>query len=293
MNKKENLDKAKKSKNDEFYTQLEDIERELQHYKDHFRDKIVYCNCDDPMNSNFFKYFSLKFHFLELRELITTSFKDKAICIRYKGDLNNIESFPLEQNGDFRSEECKEILSVADIVVTNPPFSLFRKYLDQLIEFNKKFIIIGSLNAVSYKEIFPLLKENKIWIGVSTPRWFEIPAHYPLTAKMGKIENNRKYIKNINGLWFTNLSHQKQNEKLILYKNYTPEEYPTYDNYDAINVDKTKEIPADYYGEMGVPISFFIKYNPEQFEIINIFSGKPYPYINGKKLYARIIIKRK
>jgi adenine-specific methyltransferase EcoRI-like protein len=288
------LSDAKKAKKDEFYTQLSDIERELRHYKPHFKDKVVYCNCDDPRVSNFFHYFSYNFEKLGLRKLITTCYKsddagvfsrndsEQAIYLEYEGDKdgNNVPDpeeigiKPLEGDGDFRSTETIELLKQADIVVTNPPFSLFREYVGQLVEYDKKFLIIGNQNATNYKEIFPLIKNNKIWYGPSIQsgdREFGVPDSYPLTAASSRIdEDGRKYIRVKGVRWFTNLEYPQRHEDLILYKEYNPDEYPTYDNYDAIEVSATKEIPVDYDGAMGVPITFLDKHNPDQFEILGI-----------------------
>ena len=326
------LSSARANKKDEFYTQLSDIEKELKHYKDHFKDKIVYCNCDDPRVSNFFHYFSYNFEKLGLKKLITTCYKnqdmdlfsqnnsERAIYLEYTGDKNKnnipdkneIEVNYLKGDGDFRSQECINLLKQADIVVTNPPFSLFREYVAQLFEYKKQFLIIGNINAVSYKEIFKLFKENKIWLGASIhsgDREFGVPDYYPLNAAGVRIdENGKKYIRVKGVRWFTNLDYKERHENLILYKKYTPEEYPKYDNYDAINVDKTSEIPMDYDGAMGVPITFLDKYNPEQFEIlssndIRINENVPFKEhglikdkegaINGKPKYVRIVIRNK
>jgi hypothetical protein len=250
-----NLHKAKKEKNDEFYTKLCDIENELKHYKDYFRGKTVLCNCDLP-HSNFIKYFEDNFQELGLKKLLHSGY-DKE---------NN--------TGDFRSTECIELLKQADIVVTNPPFSLFREYVSQLVEHDKKFLIIGNQNAIICKEIFKLIKESKLWLGVSIhsgDREFMVPQDYPLTASGNRVDEfGNKYIR-VKGIsWFTNLDHNKPHEDLILYKKYTAEKYPHYDNYNAINVDKTKDIPMDWAGAMGVPITFLHKYNPEQFEIVSL-----------------------
>ena len=286
-----NLRKAKSAKKDEFYTQLSDIERELRHYKEHFKDKIVYCNCDDPFISNFFHYFSHNFEKLGLKKLITTCYKsqksdlfsqndsEKAIYLEYDGDKNGnkvpdpaeIGIISLNGDGDFRSEESIELLKQADIVVTNPPFSLFREYVAQLIEYDKKFVIIGSLNAITYKEIFKLIQDNKLWMGYGFSggnAYFKTT--HPKEFATGVYNEETGLVKFRNVVWFTNLDIQKRHEDFILVKKYTPEEYPTYDNYDAINVDKTKDIPVDYKGNMGVPITFLDKYNPEQFEILGI-----------------------
>ncbi len=317
-----NLHKAKNAKKDEFYTQLPDIERELKHYTRHFKNKTVLCNCDDPRVSNFFHYFSYNFEELKLKKLITTCYKnqdmelfsrnksEKAIYLEYEGDKNNnkvpdIEEIGikhLKSDGDFRSEECIELLKQADIVVTNPPFSLFREYVAQLIKYDKKFVIIGAYNAISYKEIFPLIKDNKMWLGYGFKggnAYFQT-THARKFAK-GVYNEETGLVKFRNVTWYTNLDIAKRHEKFIFYKQYNKDEYPTYDNYDAINVNKTKEIPADYDGVMGVPITFLDKYNPDQFEIIGIdrplveeITGRVSRFrINGKEIYARIVIKNK
>ncbi len=322
-----NLHKAKRNKKDEFYTQLYDIEEELKHYKKHFKNKVVYCNCDDPRVSNFFHYFSYNFEELKLEKLITTCYKSKdidlfstheskqAVYLEYTGDTNRnripdreeIEVLPLKGDGDFRSEECIALLKQADIVVTNPPFSLFREYVAQLVEYEKKFIILGHQNAITYKEIFKFIKENKLWLGVCNggTKWFGVNNSYDIkTESRKKIENDKKYFSMGSVNWFTNLNIAKRHEDLILYKQYSPEAYPHYDNYDAINVDKTKDIPADYAGVMGVPITFLDKYNPAQFEIMGKTNNKEHAgrYLKGenataaidnKKLYHRILIKNK
>ncbi len=313
-----NLHKAKNSKKDEFYTQLSDIEKEMKHYKGHFKGKVVFCNCDDPRVSNFFHYFSYNFEKLRLKKLITTCYKnqnmdlfsrkksEKAIYLEYKGDKNankvpdpkEIGIKQLKGDGDFRSEECIELLKQADIVVTNPPFSLFREYAAQLIEHNKKFIILGHQNAITYKEIFKLIKGNKIWLGVDNygTKWFGVNNDYDIsTESRKKIENGKKYFSMGNVVWFTNLDITKRHEYLILYKEYNPEEYPKYDNYDAINLDKVSDIPMDYDGVMGVPITFLDKYNPDQFEIVKFRKGNDDKdlSINGKYPYFRILIQKK
>jgi len=339
------LHNAKKQKNDEFYTIFADINRELRHYEKHFKDKVVYCNCDDPYESNFFKYFALKFNFIELKKLIATCyigspiantqlslFDDESeenkttrmphkIDITETPDMNNDGAVDLTDvelllasdrnhltrlkgNGDFRSKECIELLKQADIVVTNPPFSLFREYVAQLAEYDKKFLIVGTWNAITYKEIFKLIKENKLWLGINSNRNFSgfiVPKHYDLYGTEARVdENGNRVVSTNNTCWFTNLDIAKRHEELILYKQYNPEEYPKYDNYNAINVDKTSDIPVDYKGVMGVPITFLDKYNPNQFEIIGQMAttkvdefNHGYPYVNGKKIYARILIKNK
>jgi hypothetical protein len=318
----ETLKSAKKNKNDEFYTQLSDIEKELAHYKQHFKGKTVLCNCDDPRVSNFFHYFAYNFEHLGLKRLITTCYKNQerdlfsqndsesAIWLEYFGDKNGnripdpeeIGIHNLKGDGDFRSKECIELLKHADIVVTNPPFSLFREYVAQLVEYDKKFLIIGNQNAITYKEIFKLIKENKLWLGSSLSFIaFKVPDYYEeKTTRFWIDENGQKWRSMGNVCWFTNLDIPKRHEDLILYKNYNPKEYPKYDNYDAINVDKTSDIPQDYFGEMGVPVTFLDKYNPEQFEIVGQMATTKvddynfgYPYVNGKKIYARILIRRR
>jgi hypothetical protein len=284
------LKSAKKSKNDEFYTQLSDIEKELRHYKTFLNDKVVYCNCDDPRISNFFHYFSYNFEKLGIKKLITTCYKnqnmdlfsqndsEQAIYLEYEGDKNNnnvpdpeeIGIKPMKEDGDFRSKESIELLKQADIVVTNPPFSLFREYVQQLINYEKKFIIIGHQNAISYKEIFKLIKEDKMWLGYGFNRNMAhfINSNYEDYASDADHKEGMIRVSGI--VWFTNVETQKRHEDLILYKTYYGNEieYPKYENYDAINVDKVKEIPMDYKGEIGVPITFIDKYNPDQFEII-------------------------
>ena len=301
MSLNENLRKAKRQKNDEFYTQLSDIENELRHYTGHFSGKVVYCNCDDPRVSNFFHYFSYNFERLGLKKLITACYRnqerdlfsrhdsERAIWLEYNGnakgarvpDVGDIGIREFEGDGDFRSAECIKLLNQADIVVTNPPFSLFREYVAQLMEYSKKFLIIGNKNAITYKEIFPLIKDNRIWVGhtpMSKDLLFDLPDGLAQELKATKKQGSSYRI--IDGvvkgrsqsIWFTNLDHKKRHEDLILYKQYSPEEYPTYDNYDAINVDKTAEIPMNWDRAMGVPITFLDKYNPEQFEILGFSS---------------------
>ena len=288
------LNAAAAAKKDEFFTQLSDIEKELTHYRDHFRGKVVYCNCDDPTVSNFFRYLSLKFADLGLKKLITTCYRnqsrdlfsqhdaEKGIKLEYDGfreggrvpDVQDVGVTHLDGDGDFRSEECIKILKQTDIVVTNPPFSLFREYLNQLVEHNKAFIILGNVNAVSYREVFPFIKASRLWFGPSISsgdREFGVPDDYPLNAASCRVdENGNKFVRVKGVRWFTNLDHEKRHEELILYRRYTPDYYPTYDNYDAIDVNRTKDIPVDYTGAMGVPITFLDKYNPDQFEILGI-----------------------
>lgn len=325
-----NLHEANRAKKDEFYTQLGDIENELKHYKEHFRGKTVLCNCDDPRVSNFFHFFSYNFEIFGLKKLITTCYKsherdlfsqndsEHAIWLEYTGDRSGNRVPDPEEigihyfngDGDFRSAECIELLKEADIVVTNPPFSLFREYVAQLVDYQKKFLIIGNQNAITYKEIFRLVKENKLWIGSALSyAAFKVPDSYEeKSTRFWVDETGQKWRSFGNICWFTNLDNKKRHEELILYKTYNPEEYPTYDNYDAINVDKVTDIPCDYEGVMGVPITFLSKYNPEQFEIVDArdytqierLKHKNYALIkdadgaiNGKATYARILIRRK
>jgi hypothetical protein len=346
-----NLHTASKAKQDEFYTQLSDIENELRHYRKHFSGKVVLCNCDDPYESNFFKYFAMNFNQLGLKKLIATCYdgspiadtqmsifddgktKQKKTSVPHKivitevtdlngdGAVNLADVEYLLQNdknvltrlkgsGDFRSEECIELMKEADIVVTNPPFSLFREYVAQLITFQKKFVIIGNQNAITYKEIFTYIKANQLWLG-STLSFakFRVPDYYePRETRFWVDENGQKWRSMGNICWFTNLDIAKRHEELDLYKHYSPEEYPEYDSYKAINVNKVADIPMDYDGIMGVPITFLDKYNPEQFEILNCndyrkFESVPLKAhglikdkdgaINGKPTYARILIRRK
>lgn len=325
-NLQNNLTLARNNKKDEFYTQLSDIERELKHYKKHFKNKVVLCNCDDPFISNFFNYFALNFEKLGLKKLITTCFKsqsmnlfstndsEQAIYLEYIGDRNGnnvpdpeeIGIKHLKSDGDFRSKECIELLKQADIIVTNPPFSLFREYVSQLVEYDKKFIIVGHQNAISYVEIFRLMKENKVWLGYgfNGGAGHFINSHYENYATAGDHKEGMIRVSGVH--WFTNLDINKRHEDLILYKTYNENDYPKYDYYDAINCNKTKDIPMDYKGNIGVPITFLDKYNPDQFEIIDAIGryslisgateetkGKYLTKINGIKTYARVIIRNK
>jgi Adenine-specific methyltransferase EcoRI len=303
-----NLQKANKEKNDEFYTQLPDIERELRHYKENFRGKVVFCNCDDPEESNFFWFFARNFEQFGLKKVITTHFEKTKQSYKLElehdlngdGKINELDRFktPLKQNGDFRSDEAIEILKSADIVVTNPPFSLFREYVAQLIEYGKKFVILGNQNAITYRDIFELIKHNNLWLGVDNggTKWFEVPGHYDIaTESRKKMENGKKFFSMGSIMWFTNLDHRKRHEELILFRTYKEAEYSKYDNYDAIEVSQTKNIPIAYAGAMGVPITFLDKYNPRQFEIIKFRKGDDDKdlSVNGKYTYFRIIIKNK
>jgi hypothetical protein len=355
------LKNAAKAKQDEFYTQITDIEKECRHYADHFKGKTIFCNCDDPYESEFFKYFALSFNVLGSKKLIATCYagspiantqmslfdheseenkttrRPHKIIINEAIDENKDGAFDLRDivaslaknkkntltrlngDGDFRSQECIEILKEADIVVTNPPFSLFREYVAQLMEYEKQFLIIGNINAITYKEVFPLIKENKIWLGISIhsgDREFKIPPHYEVRSKSLRInENGERYIRVSGVRWLTNLDYKQRHEDLFLYRKYNENDHPKYDNYNAIEVSAVTDIPVDYEGFMGVPITFIDKYNPDQFEIIGLANDKrekndafiqaePYNLdeqhknfvgfvLNGKATYARILIKRK
>lgn len=343
MAKSDNLRTARQVKNDEFYTKLADIEKELRHYKEFFYKKTIFCNCDDPFESNFFKYFAMNFNYLGLNKLICTCYATSPVAweqlslfdnenvvlkvkdgkqpykieisevLDYNGDgavdLADVEYLlknkkntlsVLEGDGDFRSDECIELLKQADIVVTNPPFSLFREYVAQLIEYDKKFVIIGNQNSVTYKEFFPYLKNNVLWLGYNCgAQSFQVP--FSFERDNTYLENGKKYAKFGNICWFTNLPTSKREEELILYKHYDEEKYLKYDNYDAINVNKITDIPIDYYGVMGVPITFLDKYNPKQFEIIGLdrytvpkeFLVGGRVAVFGKPCYARILIRRR
>jgi Adenine-specific methyltransferase EcoRI len=297
---------ARLAKEDEFYTQLSDIERELKHYKNHFKGKVVYCNCDDPRVSNFFHYFSYNFEKLGLKKLIATCYKSQeadlfsqndsehAIRLEYDGDNNqNMVPDPeevgiqvLKGDGDFRSAESVELLKQADIVVTNPPFSLFREFVAQMMKYDKKFLIVGNQNAITYTETFRLIQQNKIWLGATSGDMaFQVPDYYePRETRFWIDESGQKWRSLGNGCWFTNLDITKRHEALILYKNYDPADNPRYDNYDAIDVSKVSDIPADYDGVMGVPLTYLSQYNPAQFEILGL-SGTDYPQTKkyGKK----------
>ena len=311
------LQKAKKSKSDEFYTQYCDIESELKYYRSHFSGQVVYCNCDDPRVSNFFKYFALNFDNLGLKKLMASCYMESNVdssgsevnnkglyCIKSNADClisNDINVSYFDGDGDFRSSESIELLKNSDIVVTNPPFSLFREYLDQLIKYNKRFLIIANVNAITYKEVFGLIKENKLWLGIHLGRGvsgFIVPEHYELYGTEARIdEEGNRIVSPNNCLWLTNLDTFIRHEDIPLTKKYfgNEGEYPKYDNYDAINVNKTKDIPSDYRGVMGVPITFLHKFNPEQFELIKFRKGMDEKdlSINGKCPYFRILIKNR
>ena len=345
------LGAARAAKKDEFYTQLTDIEKEMRYYRKHFQEKTVLCNCDDPFESNFFKYFVLNFNRLGLKKLIATCYSGSPIAGQqlslfdyidsddkeenrpYKAVVTTVydktgdggvdmldvaelfksgenELTELSGNGDFRSEECLALLDEADIVITNPPFSLFREYVAVLMEHQKHFIIIGNVNAITYKEIFPLLRDNQIWIGASIhsgDRKFYVPDDYPLNAAgCGVDEDGRRFIRVKGVRWYTNLDLKQRHEEMILVKRYDSVEYSMFDNYDAINIDKTTDIPCDYAGIMGVPITFMDKYSPDQFEIIGLIAGnirglagieskigKDGPYINGRLKYGRVLVRNK
>ena len=312
--KNNNLHNAKRQKNDEFYTTRATVELELNHYKEHFRGKVVYCNCDDPIESEFTRYFARKFEDWGLKKLISTGYKESGhgVMYVYEGDKNgNLvpdrsewKITELQGNGDFKSEECVELLKQADIVVSNPPFSLFREYVAQLIEYGKEFLIIGNKNAITYKEIFPLIKENKLWLGISFPNEFILP--------------NGEITKTVSGLcrWFTNLTHDKRNKPLDLVQKYDPRYYPKYENYDCIECSKVMDIPVNYDAVIAVPITFLDKYCPKQFRIVGIACGNSWanykdvlkllnfnpnmkyggglgsPILNGKATYARLLIQK-
>ena len=337
------LNRAKRSKNDEFYTQLRDIEEELQHYAHHFKGKVVYCNCDDPRESNFFKYFAANFNALGLKRLITTSYAGSPICgtqlsfddmaglkdtepkqshcldIRHVEDFNDDgavdlsdvdyllrhdanASTPLEGGGDFRSAECIDLLKQADIVVTNPPFSLFREYLAQLMEQGKRFLILANPNAVVLKKVFPHIQQGRMWLGcvpMGTTLLFDVPPERAHELCSSGTEGSKYRIVDgvikarVHCVWLTNLMHSKRHEDLVLYRRYSPEDYPNYDNYDAIEVSKVAEIPVDYQSKMGVPISFLSRHNPEQFEIVgsNMDLINSHFTLNGESLYSRLVIR--
>ena len=308
------LQKAKKSKSDEFYTQLCDIDRELQYYPHSFVDKVVYCNCDDPLTSNFFRFFKENFHRLRLRKLIASCYKEKtdnlfdtqsnqkAYYCEYKGEDNTpLQIIPFVEDGDFRSSECIELLKQADIVVTNPPFSLFREFVSQIVKYKKKFLVIGNVNAITYKEIFDLIQRNEAWLGVNLGRGisgFIVPDHYDQYGTEVSInKEGQKVIATNSCLWLTNLESNNRPEDIVLTKYYLGHEdtYPKYDNCDGINVSRTQDIPNDYYGLMGVPITFLHKYNPDQFEIVRFRKGDDGKdlRINGKCPYFRILIRNK
>ena len=303
---------AKNNKKDEFYTQLSDIESEMKHYVPHFKGKTVFCNCDDPRQSNFWRFFHAKFNSLGLKKLISTHyepttlfFNEKSFKMEYEGKGEPVKTY-LEEDGDFRSEECVDLLKLSDIVITNPPFSLFRQYISQLVEFNKKFIIMGNMGAVTYKEFRPHFVNNKIWCGCSIKsgdREFRVPDYYPITAANSRSDNEGNNYIRVKGVrWFTNLPHKHRLEPMTLHRKYNPKSYPKYENYNAIEVSKIGDIPVDYDGEMGVPISLFDKYNPDQFEIISFDEDLPKTsnikpkdrfVLNGRRLYVRIVIKHK
>ena len=332
-NRSSDLHNAKKNKKDDFYTQLTDIEKELKYYKNELAGSTIYCNCDDPKISNFFHYFSYNFESLKLKKLITTCYKNKqvdlfsteksnsAVFLEYNGDKNKnkipdpeeIDVQELEGDGDFRSQESISFLKESDIVGTNPPFSLFREFIQQLIDYEKKFIVIGSINAITYKEIFRLIKAKKMWLGPSIhsgDREFGVPNDYPLNASGSRVDEHGNKFISVKGVrWWTNIDYKERHEDLVLFKKFNTNEYPKYDNYDAIEVKKTKEIPCDYAGVMGVPITFLDYYNPDQFEVLGMSASAGYdesivgipflgekdarPLIDGKNTYARIFIRNK
>jgi len=292
--KRRSLGDAKAAKDDEFYTQLSDIEKEMRHYRKHFKGKVVYLNCDDPRESQFFHYFSYNFEKLGLKKLIAACYKsqdvdlfseensERAVYLEYEGDRDGdripgrdeiaVQTFI--GDGDFRSKESIALLEEADIVVTNPPFSLFREYIAQLIEHDKKFLIIGNMNAVTYKEVWPYIQDNRIWLGVTRAgtgqMWFRVGDDFPVKTGQRTGEDGHRYQTIGSSAWFTNLDHAKRHEELTLFKSYNPTDYPSYDNYDGIEVSKAVDIPIDWDGVMGVPITFLGKYSPDQFEIVGI-----------------------
>ena len=286
---------------DEFYTQIVDIEKEMTHYKEHFEGKVVFCNCDDPHESHFYKYFKMNFKHLKLKKVITTHYDHKKPTYKIELTARSEKKTDLKQNGDFRSPECLALLKKSDIVVTNPPFSLFRYYVATLMEHGKSFIIMGNVNAISTKDIFPLIQEKKMWLGPSIrsgDREFRVPDDYPLETAGARVDDDgNKYIRVKGVRWYTNLDHEKLHQKMTLYETYDKDRNPKYDNYDAIDVGKTSEIPKDYDGHMGVPITFMDKYSPDQFDIIGIdrevTQDRQRAGLNGRELYPRIIIKRK
>lgn len=294
MAKNQSLLRASIEKNDEFYTRIEDINNELHHYEKHFKDKTIFCNCDDPTFSNFFKYFQLNFYRLGLKKLICTHYKYEGTSYKLEierditkegqiGFIPKETQSPLKENGDFRNEECIKLLEEADIVVTNPPFSLFREYVSQLIEYNKKFIIIGSINACNNKEFFPLIKDNKIWIGYGFQKgnaYFKVPEDAINNYAKGVYDEKTGLVHFRNVTWYTNIDIEKRHEKVLLWKQYKKENYPKYYNLDGIDVDKIQNIPCDYYGYMGVPITFLECYNPEQFELIGLGSYVEKKYVH-------------
>lgn len=340
-----NLNDSARNKQDEFYTQLSLIESELKHYRKQFNGKIVFCNCDDPYESNFFKYFAMNFNSLGLKKLIATCYANSPIIggqlsffdmfglankkseakNPYKIEITEVKDETgdgrigladveyllrnrknvltlLKGDGDFRSAECIELLKQADIVVTNPPFSLFRNYMAQLMEYRKQFLIIGNLNAVKYKEILPLFMTDKVWFGNNSGHyWFKVPNTYDEKSTDFKIgADGQKWRRMGNICWFTNIDIEKRHEDMTLFRTYSPDLYPKYDNYDAIEVSKTADVPYDYYETIGVPITFMTRHNPAQFSIVGVLNsgtGNEYDYakavVNGKKLYARILICRK
>lgn len=308
---------ACRDKKDEFYTQLEDIEEELVHYKEQFKNKIVYCNCDDPRYSKFVDYFICNFDYLGLKRLIATCYKPNnadlfnhrrgghGISLVYEGGnlgdripkIEQIGMGHLRGDGDFRSSECMKLLNQADIVVTNPPFSLFRPYIMQLVRQGKKFLILGNVNAITYKSVYTLIKEGKLWLGATKRNmWFRVPEEYPIIASKSRTDNMGYNYISLSGIrWYTNLNHNKKPPPLSLFKKYKPADYPKYDNCDAIEVSKIKEIPMDYGGLMGVPITFMDKYNSKQFEIVRFRTGDDGKnlLLDGRETYLRILIKHK
>lgn len=290
MSNNKNLHLAKKAKNDEFYTREPDVTAEITEYYEFYKDKIILCNCNDA-ESEFYRVLKELADLYGIKKIIATSFGTKAYKLEYENGVEK-KSY-LIGDGDFSSDECVDLLKECDIVITNPPFSLFRKFLSLLVEYDKKFLIIGNMNAITYKDVFKLIKENKVWLGMNNPKIFSVDEDY--SSKNTFYEDGKNYAKFGNICWFTNLMNKKRTEGILLYQKYTPEKYPKYDNYDAINVDKTIEIPMDYDGVMGVPITFLDIYNPEQFEIVRFRKGNDDKdlSINGKFPYFRILIQKR
>lgn len=319
-----NLSRAKSVRNDEFYTRYEDIEKEIEYLENyHFKDKIVLMNCDNPEVSQFWRFFKTNFKQLKLRKIVATHYDLDNNAYKLEGFLNEYGIFTtikteLEGNGDFRSSEVIDVLKECDLVVTNPPFSLFKEYMAQLVEYDKKFLVIGNMNAVTHKEVFPLLRDGKMWLGNTRPRQFYVPKSFN-NKSVSINEDGEKVASLGNVCWFTNMGKGEKHKEIALISEYNKEAYPKYDNYDAIEVSRVKDIPCNYYGVMGVPITFLEKYNPNQFEILTIACGNSWSnykddlkklgfnpeikhkggsgsgsaIVSGKVKYVRLLIKRK
>lgn len=294
MRDNHHLRRGKREKNDEFYTLYKDIESELSHYSDQLSNKIIYCNSDLPGKSNFIKYFQDNFQNLNLKKLIATGYNPDGPGSLYIKDKDIDFTGRLLWDGDFRSVECVDLMKESDVVVTNPPFSLFRDFLNMMMEKKKKFLIIGNINAMTYKEVFPLFRANKIHFGHYAGNGvFEVPIDYPLHEAIAKYEDGKKFIV-VQGIrWYTNLDVSKEKKPIPLVKHYSPDLYPKYDNYDAIDVSRTRDIPCDYNGVMGVPITFLDKYNPKQFELVKFRKGDDEKdlRVGGKCPYFRVLIR--